>query len=110
MVLAALAAATEPDFGAGLLARLTSALRRDQAEDPVAATAKTVLAASLLFYRAEKGQNAGVASFQDALGFMTAHYAGSYSSVSAQSELGKALGSAITLLGASMRQPPAAQP
>jgi hypothetical protein len=102
VVLAALAAAAEPDFGREALDRLKSAMRRRYAEDPIDATVTTALVASWLFYRAERGKNPRVNSFYDALVCVASNLAADQNDVFAQTSAGKLIGSALLTFGPAM--------
>ncbi|MCW5837998.1 MAG: hypothetical protein KIS78_36750, partial [Labilithrix sp.] len=84
LVLAALAAATEPDFGRDALARLKSGAREKYAADPMGSTVTAVLVASWLFYRAERGHNPKVKSFYDALIYVSTNLSVGYSDIFAK--------------------------
>lgn len=101
-MLAALAAATEPDFGKEALSRLKSGLRERYTEDPMGSTLTTVLVASWLFYRAERGHNPKVQSFYDALVYVSTGLSVGYSDISAKTSSGKAIGSALMTFGPAM--------
>lgn len=102
LVLAALAAATEPDFGREALSRLKSGLRERYAEDPMGSTITTVLVASWLFYRAERVHNPKVQSFYDALVYVSTNLSVGYSDIFAKTSSGKAIGSALMTFGPAM--------
>lgn len=101
-VLAALAAAAEPDFGLEALDRLKSAMRRRYSEDPIDATVTTVLVASWLFYRAERGKNPRINSFYDALLYVATNLAAGENDLFAQTSAGKLIGSALLTFGPAM--------
>jgi voltage-gated potassium channel len=102
LVLAALAAATEPEFGREAIARLKSGLREKYAEDPMGSTMATVLVASWLFYRAERGHNPKVQSFYDALVYVSTNLSVGYSDIFAKTPAGKAIGSTLMTFGPAM--------
>jgi hypothetical protein len=101
-VLAALAAATEPDLGKDALARLKSGLRERYEGDPMGTTVTTVLVASWLFYRAERGHNPKVQTYHDALVYVATNLSVGYSDILAKTPAGKALGSALMTFGPAM--------
>ncbi|MBX3213473.1 MAG: two pore domain potassium channel family protein [Labilithrix sp.] len=102
LVLAALAAATEPDFGRDALARLKSGVREKYADDPMGSTVTAVLVASWLFYRAERGHNPKVKTFYDALTYVSTNLSVGYSDIFAKTAEGKTIGSALMTFGPSM--------
>jgi len=102
LVLAALAAATEPDFGRDTLQRLKDGLRDQYKDDPMGTTAKTVLVASWLFYKAEVGHNPKVTSFYDALVYVSTSLSVGYSDIFAKTSTGKAIGSVLMTVGPAM--------
>jgi voltage-gated potassium channel len=102
MVLAALAAATEPDFGRATIERTKKKLREEYTKDPMGVTTSTVLLASCLFYRFEKGKNDKVKTFWDALEFVTTNLSVGYSKIFAETPGGKAIASALMTVGPSM--------
>jgi hypothetical protein len=102
LVLAALAAAAEPDFGRAAIARLKGGLRERYDEDPIGSTVTTVLVASWLFYRAERGHNPKVTSFYDALVYVSTNLSVGYSDIFAKTEAGKAIGSTLMTFGPAM--------
>lgn len=102
LVLAALAAAGEPDFGKDATRRLKDALRRGYSDDPMGTTLATVLVASWLFYRAERGHNPKVATFYDALVYVSTNLSVGYSDIFAKTPAGKAIGSALMTFGPAM--------
>jgi hypothetical protein len=63
---------------------------------------KTVIVASWLFYRAERGQNPKVASFYDALSYVATSLSVGYSDIFPRTEAGKALSAAIQTFGPAM--------
>lgn len=102
LVLAALAAATEPDLGRDALTRLKGGLREKYANDPMGGTLTTVLVASWLFYRAERGQNPKVKTFYDALVYVATNLSVGYSDIHAKTPAGKTIGSALMTFGPAM--------
>lgn len=112
LVLAALAAASEPDFGKDMVERAKRSLRSGYAKDPMGTTVSTVLLASLLFYRAERGHNPKVTTFHDALVYVSTNISVGYCDIFAVTPAGKSIGSALMTLGPSMAakvlDPPAA--
>lgn len=73
--------------------------REKQAEDPMNAVVLTVLAGAAAFYAAERGQNPKVASFYDALIYVSTNLSVGYSDILAKSDAGKAIGSALMAYG-----------
>jgi hypothetical protein len=102
LVLAALAAATEPDFGAASFDRFKEGMRTGFAKDPMGSVLSTIVIGSWLFYRAEKGHNPKVNSFYDALVYISTNLSVGYSDIFAKTERGKAIGSAIMTYGPAM--------
>ena len=102
LVLAALASATEPDLGKDMVERAKRGLREGYANDPMGTTVNTVLVASWLFYRAEKGHNPKVSSFYDALVYVSTNLSVGYSDIFAKTPAGKAIGSALMTVGPAM--------
>ena len=102
LVLAALAAASEPDFGRGALERFKNGFREKYADDPMGTTLTTVLVASWLFYRAERGHNPKVQSFYDALIYVSTNLSVGFSDIFAQTPAGKTLGTALMTFGPAM--------
>jgi hypothetical protein len=102
MVLAALAAAAEPDFGKKTIADAKLKLRQGFTDDPMGTTATTVLVASWLFYKAEKGHNPKVNSFYDALVFVSTNLSVGSIELPAKTSAGKAIGTALMTVGPSM--------
>ena len=102
LVLAALAAAAEPDLGRATLDQLKGKLLGQYAKDPVGSTVSTVLLASFLFYRAERGKNTKVTSYYDALSYVATSLSVGYSDVFPKTETGKAIGAAIQTVGPAM--------
>jgi hypothetical protein len=94
--IAALAAATSPDFSYDALkARFRDAATRD----PIDSTVATVLVGSYLFYQAEKGENPKVQTFGDALVFISTCLSVGYSDIFAKTPAGKAIATAVMSFG-----------
>lgn len=102
LVLAALAAATEPDFGREALAKLKDGFREKYSEDPMGSTVSAVVVASWLFYRAERGKNPKVKSFYDALVYVSTNLSVGFSDIFAMTPAGKTIGSALMTFGPAM--------
>lgn len=102
LVLAALAAAAEPDLGRGALARVEGALRAKHARDPMGAAVATVLLASVLFHRAERGHNPKVSTLYDALLHVTSSLTGGANGSSPTTTAGKAITAATATFGPAM--------
>ena len=102
LLLAALAAASEPDFGKEALARLKSGIREKYRDDPMGSTVTTVIVASWLFYRAERGHNPKVQSYYDALVYVSTNLSVGYSDIFARTPAGKAIGTALMTFGPAM--------
>jgi voltage-gated potassium channel len=102
MVLAALAAAAEPDLGKKTIEDAKRKLREGYTDDPMGTTATTVLVASWLFYKAEKGHNPKVNSFYDALLYVSTNLSVGYSDIFAKTPAGKTIGSLLMTAGPSM--------
>ncbi len=102
LVLAALAAASEPDFGRDAIAKLKAGIREKYAGDPMGSTLTTVLVASWLFYRAERGHNPRVKTFYDALIYVSTNLSVGYSDIFAKTQAGKMIGSALMTFGPAM--------
>ena len=102
LVLGALALATEPDLGREAIARLKGGIREKYADDPIGSTVTTVLVASWLFYRAERGHNPKVQSFYDALIYVSTNLSVGYSDIFAKTTAGKTVGSALMTFGPAM--------
>lgn len=102
LVLAALAAATSPDLGAGALERLKGGVRDGYARDPMGTVLATVLGGAWLFYKAERGQNPKVKSFYDALVYVSTNLSVGYCDIFAVTPRGKAIGSALMTYGPAM--------
>jgi voltage-gated potassium channel len=102
LVLAALAAASEPDFGKDAVQRVKDGIRKGYAKDPLGTTVNTVLVASWLFYRAEKGHNPKVQSFYDALVYVSTNLSVGFCDILAKTPAGKTIGTALMTLGPAM--------
>jgi len=102
LILAALAAATEPDFGRDAMARLATKVREKHAEDPTGTMLATVLVSSWLFYRAERGHNPKVKTLHDALVYVTSSLSGGYTEIFARTSTGKTIGSMLLTFGPGM--------
>jgi hypothetical protein len=81
---------------------LKAGLRAATARDPFDTTVSTVLAASLLFYSAEKGRNPKVQTFADALVFITTCLSVGYADVFARTAAGKAIAAFVMTVGPAM--------
>ncbi|APR84633.1 Hypothetical protein A7982_09982 [Minicystis rosea] len=73
--------------------------REAMLRDPLDSLAATVLGGSYLFYLAEKGKNPKVASFWDALVFITTSLSVGYDDVFARTDAGKAIASFVMTFG-----------
>jgi hypothetical protein len=73
--------------------------REKQAEDPMNAIVCTVLLGAAAFYAVERGQNPKVASYYDALLYVSTNLSVGYSDIFAKTETGKAIGSALMTYG-----------
>lgn len=102
LVLAALAAATEPDFGRSTLDSLKDGFRDEFKNDPMGTTMKTVAIASFLFYKAEVGENPKVTSYYDALVYCSTCMSVGYSDIFAKTATGKAIGTFLMTYGPAM--------
>jgi hypothetical protein len=102
LALAALAAATEPDLGNKAIEQLKDGIRAKYTEDPIGATATTVLVASWLFYRAERGHNPKVQSLYDALVYVSTSLSVGYSDIVPKTPAGKTIGTAVMTFGPAM--------
>jgi hypothetical protein len=102
LVLAALAAATEPDFGRDAIARLKGGLRERYADDPMGTTVATVLVASWLFYRAERGHNPKVKTLHDAILYVATNLSVGFTDIHATTAAGKTIASALVTFGPAM--------
>ena len=102
LVLAALAAATEPDFGRATLDGLKNGFRDRYKDDPMGTTMSTVVVASWLFYKAEVGANPKVTSYADALVYCSTCLSVGYSDIFAKTATGKAIGSWLMTFGPAM--------
>jgi hypothetical protein len=102
LVLAALAAATSPDLGAGSFASLQDDVRRRFGADPMGSVVTSVVVSAYLFYRAEVGHNPKVTTFYDALVFVTTSLSVGYSDIFARTPAGKVIASALMTFGPAM--------
>jgi hypothetical protein len=102
LVLAALAAATSPDFGKTTLEELKEKIRGRIDEDPMGAVVWTVLVGAYVFYRAEKGHNPKVTSYYDALVYVSTNLSVGYADIFARTPVGKAVGTAVMTYGPAM--------
>jgi hypothetical protein len=102
LVLAALAAAADPDLGRTAVKQLKDGLRGTYAGDPLGTTTTAVVVASWLFYRAERGKNPKVNSFYDALVYVSTNLSVGYCDILAKTPAGKLLGSALMTVGPAM--------
>lgn len=73
--------------------------REKQSQDPMNAVVLTVLAGAAAFYAAERGQNPKVASFYDALIYVSTNLSVGYSDIFAKTDAGKAIGSTLMAYG-----------
>jgi hypothetical protein len=102
VVLAALAAAAEPDLGRGKLDELKTQLKKRYANDPIETTVASVLTAAWLFYRAERGKNPKVDSFYAALEYITSSLSVGYTDIYPKTHAGKAIASVMMTFGPAM--------
>jgi hypothetical protein len=77
-------------------------LRAAVERDPFDATVVTVLGGAFLFYQAEHGHNPKVATYWDALVFVSTCMSVGYADVFARTPAGKAIASALMTLGPSL--------
>jgi hypothetical protein len=93
-------------------ASLKGKLRAALSADPIDSLLATVLGGSYLFYLAEHGENPKVASYWDALTFVTTCLSVGYDDVFARTDEGKMIAAAVMTFGpalaASALDPPAA--
>ena len=82
--------------------RMKRTLREAVTKDPFDATMVTVFGGAFLFYAAEKGHNPKVASYWDALVFISTCLSVGYADVFARTPAGKAIASAVMTLGPAM--------
>jgi voltage-gated potassium channel len=73
--------------------------RHKQSEDPMNAVVLTVLAGAAAFYAAERGQNPKIASFYDALIYVSTNLSVGYSDIFAKTDAGKAIGATLMAYG-----------
>lgn len=102
VVLAALAAAAEPDLGRSALDELKTRLKKRYADDPIETTVSSVLTAAWLFYRAERGKNPKVDSFYAALEYITSSLSVGYTDIYPKTPAGKAIASVMMTFGPAM--------
>ncbi len=102
VVLAALAAATEPDLGRATFESWKKKVREGFAKDPQGTVLYTVLVGSWLFYRAEKGKNPKCTSFYDALVYVSTNLSVGYAPIFAETPMGKAIGTVVMTYGPAM--------
>lgn len=102
MVLAALAAAADPELARTTLDEVKTKLRDRYVADPMGSTVSSVLLASLLFYRAERGKNPKVTSYYDALSYIATSLSVGYSDIFPKTAAGKAIGAAMQTVGPAM--------
>jgi voltage-gated potassium channel len=102
LVLAALAAAAEPDYGRAAFERLKLGITDKYQADPIGTTATTVLVASWLFYRAERAHNPKVNSFYAALEYVTSSLSVGYTDIYPKTATGKTIASTLMTFGPSM--------
>lgn len=102
LVLAALAAAADPDLARGAIERLEGKLRERYVSDPMGSTVAAVLLASFLFHRAERGHNPKVRTLQDALLYVGTSLSGGARDVSPVTTAGKTIGAAMATFGPAM--------
>ena len=81
---------------------LKGGLRAAMARDPFDTTVATVIAASALFYLAEKDHNPKVQSYWEALVFIPTCLSVGYADVFARTPVGKAIASAVMTVGPAM--------
>ena len=82
-----------------LIAGLKDDVRSVLTEDPLESVVLTVLIGAHLFYEAEKGQNPKVATFNDALMFVSTCISVGFSDIFAKTERGKLIASALQTFG-----------
>lgn len=81
------------------LAPLKDSIRAFAHKDPIDAVLGTVLAASVLFYKAEKGHNPKVVTFADALVYVSTSISVGYSDILPKTEAGKLITTALQTVG-----------
>jgi hypothetical protein len=102
LVLAALAAAAEPDLGRSAIEELKGRFKDQYGEDPIGTTVATVLLAAWLFHRAERGKNPKVDTYYAALEYITSSLSVGYTDIYPKTSAGKAIASAIMTFGPAM--------
>lgn len=85
-----------------LYAQLKRGARDVVARDPIDAAAVTVLTASWLFFKAERGVNPKVKTFADALVFVTTTLSVGYADIFARTPRGKVIASWLMTAGPSL--------
>jgi voltage-gated potassium channel len=115
ITLGLLAACTTPGGPGKAMTRLHEKMREYQAREPANAIVLTVLGAAAAFYVAERGRNAKVTSFYDALVYAATNLSVGYSDIFAKTPAGKAVGSLLMTYGPALATraldaPGAAQP
>lgn len=81
------------------LCELHHQLRAAQAKEPANTTVKVVLLGAAAFYAAERGKNPKIASFYDALIYVSTNLSVGYSDIFARTPLGKSIGSLLMAYG-----------
>jgi len=99
ITLGLLAACTTPGGPGQALTRLHEKMRDYQAREPANAIVLSVLGAAAAFYVAERGRNAKVNSFHDALVYAATNLSVGYSDIFAKTPAGKAIGSLLMTYG-----------
>jgi len=99
ITLGLLAACTTPGGPGKAMTRLHEKMRDYQAREPANAIVLTVLGAAAAFYVAERGRNAKVTSFYDALVYAATNLSVGYSDIFAKTPAGKAVGSLLMTYG-----------
>jgi voltage-gated potassium channel len=99
ITLALLLAGTTRTGPGQAMTRLHEKMRDYQAREPANAIVLTVLGAAAAFYVAERGRNAKVASFSDALTYAATNLSVGYSDIFAKTPAGKAIGALLMTYG-----------
>jgi hypothetical protein len=99
ITLGLLAACTTRGGPGQAMTALHEKLRDYQAREPANAIVLTVLGAAAAFYVAERGRNAKVASFYDALVYAATNLSVGYSDIFAKTPGGKAIGALLMTYG-----------